>query len=953
MAWPEPPAGLTVGPKLQELRDAVDAFIYDPEQTFDTDDERAGTALLISLTRTPNDLPINRSAYQTLRQGFSWSTELLGLLKAVGAFVNERIEPGEESALTPSQMGDIIPLKEPLNGLTITSHAAASKIWGPPRASTRRIIVQGVWAGINWHSNGVLRLFAEAVIEIADQLRRNNMPAKTRTISNLIWRDDRADAYQDVVVKSILREREGGPFRRLRSRVKGFTYDSEGQYATDRDRGSAALLISLKNASGGPAIARSNYLSKLTKERNGSSADAHISGMFRGVGAFSIKRKKSDEDVMTSSQLWAVMSLHGKSTEKGSPVSSVDAVKLVWGSSIEGNVRRLRRHLVEGVWAMMNWNDGDVFQDFADAVVDIARQMQDDEEPIDERGIAKLIWADGRAIEDQVVIVHAILRARGVVEEEAPPTTSPEQAVLDVTDTQVDGSETAGASPNPVQLEEGEDALAAGVGQLGITATSPTAERTETGGGLTRSLHEVDPNVDVSTDTDTDLITPGPEDEQLLPGTPVPLSAPSVIDYAPSTAGDVGGRRTDVVGTTSTPRLVAHHTGTVPPAANTSRDPVSSEQTSTDPATVFKDWLTYELVEKPPENAPIDKLLTFLVHDLLSVAESGIWHTAREVVNRLRGNDHIVSPDEESLFLGLLQGLALPHVYRSEWATGPGTADEMYAVLTAVAQATAGGQAPDRDSLVRTVLPHATPALRAQATGWAMAADLLHATGDVRFLITATQQLHLSGDTADIIIATLLHAPRPTEFQRKALEFWLTYTNTRTTRTTRTGATISTTSHPTTATTLPDPSTNPVPVAHNVSLPNPLHEQGVELQDGADPSGVDVEQVSQEIRGAAVSAVRQPRGASSTGRSSVNVGGSGSGDGPLSGRLNVSDIMQHRPSGPGILSEGETSRPMPRGDVSGRIGGSMDVDLDLATPNPENETTVVPHTPLPLTAPPA
>ncbi|MFE5302330.1 hypothetical protein [Streptomyces sp. NPDC056632] len=985
MAWPEPPAGLTVGPQLKKLRDTVDAFIYDPTKQLKTDDERAGTALLISLTRTPDDRPINRSEYPNLARYASkaWR-EFLGLFRVVGIFVTERTEPDEEFLMTPHQLGDAIALKESLTGLTTGPQAAASKLWGTPLGNARKPIVQGVWDGMNWHGNGVLRLFAEAVIEIADQLRRHDLPVKARTISRLIWRDDRADAYQDVVVKSILRTREGGPFRRLRSRVQEFTYDPEGQYATDRDRSSAALLISLKNTSadsaiarsnylskltaegntatanahltgkfrgvgafmrkrktidegvmtssqlravmslhgastekgspvtsadavklvwgsslkgntgyirryvvegvwammnwndgdvfqdfadavveiarqmqddeepidehgiakliwaddraiedqvvivhailrtreGGPfrrlrsrvqeftydpegqyatdrdrssaallislkntsadsAIARSNYLSKLTAEGNSTSANAHLTGKFRGVGAFMRKRKTIDEEIMTSSQLRAVMSLHGASTEKGSPVTSADAVKLVWGSSLKGNTGYIRRYVVEGVWAMMNWNDGDVFQDFADAVVEIARQMQDDDQPVDERGIAKLIWADHRAIEDQVVIVHAILRTRGVVEEQDLSTTSPEQAVLDGTDTRVGGSETAGASTNPVPLEEGEDALATGVGQLGITATSPVpaAEPTETGGGLTMSLDETDP--DVVVDTDADLVSPGPGNETtVVPHMPVPLPAPPVpvAEDMPGTSGSTG--RSGAAGSTSTARPSVRPTGSVPAANNGGRNTtVGGGQAPLDAAAGLKDWLDYELVEQPLEDAPVGKVLTFLVHEVLGVAESGIWHTAREVAGRLRGRGHTVSPEQESTILGLLQGLGLPHVYRQEWGTGPGTAEEMAAVLAATAQAMAAGQPVDPDGIVRAVLPHTGPALRAQATGWATAAQLLRATGDVRLLVTAARQLHRDGDTDDSIISTLLHTPRPTAYQRQALQYWLTYRN--------------------------------------------------------------------------------------------------------------------------------------------------------------------------------
>ncbi|MFE5302156.1 hypothetical protein, partial [Streptomyces sp. NPDC056632] len=433
------PARLTIGPELQKLRDIVDAFIYKPEE-IRTDGDRFGAALLISLQRTQKDDALDRKNYvENMAPGLSEPQalmRLLGIFQAAGAFVphGKRVKV----VMSPAQLRDVIILKgwPGADGKYLTSHAAAQQIWGRSLATLRSRVVDGVWRMTNWNDGGVLQLLADAVAEIALDLKRNNLPLDERFIASLIWRDHRAIEDQAVIIHAILRARgiihailrargiieepwpqppiplTAGPnLQLLRDTVDQFRHNERERLQTDGDRVRTTLLISLKRTHKDAPLVRQKYVDYLTSELSDELARMQLLGMFQAAGAFIGQGANGGVSVMNPTKLRDVVILKEWPEINGQHTTSYTAASQIWIKTLA----KTRQHVVDGVWMMTNWNDGGVLQLLADAVAEIALDLKRNNLPLDERFIASLIWRDHRAIEDQAVIIHAILRARGII----------------------------------------------------------------------------------------------------------------------------------------------------------------------------------------------------------------------------------------------------------------------------------------------------------------------------------------------------------------------------------------------------------------------------------------------------------------------------------------------------------------------------------------------------------
>ncbi|MFE5302460.1 hypothetical protein ACFRFD_39515, partial [Streptomyces sp. NPDC056632] len=440
LPWPQLPARLTIGPELQKLRDIVDAFIYKPEE-IRTDGDHFGAALLISLQRTQKDKALDRKNYvENMAPGLSGPQafmRLLGIFQAAGAFVTQG-KKVEVAVMSPAQLRDVIILKEwpGADGKYITSHAAAQQLWGRFAASRRSHVVDGVWSMTNWKDGGVLQLLADAVAEIALDLRGNNLPLDERFIASLIWRDHRAIEDQAVIIHAILRARgiieqpwpqppiplTAGPnLQLLRDTVDQFRHNERERLRTDGDRVRTTLLISLKRTPEDAPLVRQKYVDDLTSELSDDLARMQLLGMFQAAGAFIGQGATGGANLMNPTQLRDVVILKEWPEINGQHTTSYTAASQIWITALA----KTRQHVVDGVWMMTNWEDGGVLQLLADAVAEIALDLRGNNLPLDERFIASLIWRDHRAIEDQAVIIHAILLARGIIKPGVKPQLPP------------------------------------------------------------------------------------------------------------------------------------------------------------------------------------------------------------------------------------------------------------------------------------------------------------------------------------------------------------------------------------------------------------------------------------------------------------------------------------------------------------------------------------------------
>ncbi|MFE5302449.1 hypothetical protein ACFRFD_39455, partial [Streptomyces sp. NPDC056632] len=488
--WPQLPASFAVGPAFQKLRNTVDAFTRNPSRQLTTDNARAETVLLMSLGRARKDKPVKSAAYighlAVDSVDYFASMRIMGMFVAGGAQVDTR-----KSGVSFRELKDIVDLKGSRyqkgdRWIAMTPSRLAKMIWGQ---HVKLYIVSGVWAMMEWHAEGVFKELADAVVEIADQLQSAGMAAGPRSIAKLIWRDGRAIDEQAVMVDAILRERgviEGHnpppdghvfygrtvrlrPDRRTRAvgvqgihppvsggqqdsklqhlqhLVKEFKYNPDERLDTEGERAATALLISLKRTLADTFLTRHQYVAHLTEEKN---SDYLLKGMFAAAGTFMLRR---DDDVLTASRMKLIMALKGKLGKDGMQLTPREAVIQIWGSSLSVRELRARKENVAGIWAMMNWDDGGIFQALADAVVEIFAQLEGSEHTLDERErtIARNIWDDHRALDDQAVIVHAILRAKGMVQDEEPPA-----AVVQQISSQTTGPTPTGPHRTPLSTQD-------------------------------------------------------------------------------------------------------------------------------------------------------------------------------------------------------------------------------------------------------------------------------------------------------------------------------------------------------------------------------------------------------------------------------------------------------------------------------------------------------------------
>ncbi|MFE5302431.1 hypothetical protein ACFRFD_39360, partial [Streptomyces sp. NPDC056632] len=487
--WPELPASLAVGPAFQKLRNTVDAFTRNPSRQLTTDNARAETVLLMSLGRTREDKPVKSAAYigylAVDSVDYIASMRIMGMFVAGGAPVNA----GAGGGISFRKLKDVVDLKgsqyqKDGKWVNMSSHQLSKWMWGQ---GAKQYVVSGVWAMMDWYTEGVFKVFADAVVEIAGQLQSVGMAVDPRNIAKLIWRDGRAIDEQAVMVDAILREwgvieghnpppdghvfygrtvrvrpdrrtravighgiqlplsgvQQGSKLEHIKNIVKEFKYNRDERLHTDHHRAATALLISLKRTVGDSILTRHQYVSHLTALKR---SDYLLQGMFAAAGVFMLRRK---DDALDTSQLKSIMALKGKAGKNGIPLTPRDVVSRIWGPSLSDSEIRHKMHVVAGIWAMMNWDDGGIFQALADAVVEIFARLKDSEHTLDERErtIARNIWGDHRALDDQAVIVHAILRAKGMVQDEEPPAAVVQQISSQTTGPTLTGSQQQPGSP--------------------------------------------------------------------------------------------------------------------------------------------------------------------------------------------------------------------------------------------------------------------------------------------------------------------------------------------------------------------------------------------------------------------------------------------------------------------------------------------------------------------------
>ncbi|MFE5302476.1 hypothetical protein ACFRFD_39620, partial [Streptomyces sp. NPDC056632] len=251
--------------------------------------------------------------------------------------------------------------------------------------------------------------------------------------------------------------KEGPKLLHLRKLVKEFKYNPEDLLETEEQRSQTALKISLKMKSAHKSIIRSKYDSHLAGDKGSKTRNSRTLGMFLAGGA-TIKGKRVQ---MTPLQMGKVMELkNSRHWTKDKPASPNAAALRIWDKSLTK-----RQYVVAGVWAMMNWNDGDIFQALAEAVVEVAHQLKNSGKPVKAKMIAKRIWEDNRALEYQAVIVRAILLEKAIAVDEDPLDSDTGQDPGETTDT----SPSAPRQPDPSP----SDGLTHEPTSTAITAVAP------------------------------------------------------------------------------------------------------------------------------------------------------------------------------------------------------------------------------------------------------------------------------------------------------------------------------------------------------------------------------------------------------------------------------------------------------------------------------------------------
>ncbi|MFE5301593.1 hypothetical protein [Streptomyces sp. NPDC056632] len=472
-SWRRPPAPLVIGPKLQVLRNTAEGFTYMGDENVVTEHDLANVVLLISLSRTNADLELKFGQYvDHLMSGLSASnaTVRLGaMFRTGGTYVIEKAASGG-GVMAPDQMAQVMALKgeRGLDGKPLKRNGVVRLIW-KDTGLKRGVVVEGVWAMMNWADGDVRQALADAVVEIARDMKRNGMRLDEHLIAGLIWRDDRAIEYQVVVVKAILKERRaeveedldlrrittdsrttavvqstwrarrpvwpappghltvGPKLQLLRDTAAAFTYKKGGLPTTDDNRANLVLLIALSRTSKVSAITRVEYV-ELTPDLGVESSRTQIMGYFGPGGAYLREKEHGVYAVMSPDQMEQVMALRGALGNDGGPLTPVRAADRIWGDKVAN-----RAPVVEAVWAMMNWRNGGALQMLAEAVVEIALDMTRSGMRVSPHTIAGLIWRDGRALEYQVVVVKAILKDRRaeIGEEFDPSDVEPQQESRD------------------------------------------------------------------------------------------------------------------------------------------------------------------------------------------------------------------------------------------------------------------------------------------------------------------------------------------------------------------------------------------------------------------------------------------------------------------------------------------------------------------------------------------
>ncbi|MFE5302232.1 hypothetical protein [Streptomyces sp. NPDC056632] len=769
--WPAPPGPLTIGSKLQQLRNMALTFTYTGNEPSSTEQEQADIVLLISLSRTYTDRGIKRSVYIThLIPDLHTDTAsmwLAGQFITLGATLAERKGTGD--LITPVQLAQVMALKNQPG----TSFTVAKSLWKDTLVPKRNSVVAGVWAAMNWGGGGAAQMLAEAVVEIAVDMKHHGMRVDAGLIAGLIWRDNRALAYQVVVVEAILHDR---------SAEIGDDVDLSDAHATEspqdvQDSSAAADHQPASSPGAGPSIhvhdgsTGNNTQTTAVRRRSSTSPPTPLheadeqpdySMDIEPLGP-QHDHDDSPEHLTTDDQLTLghpdipnspdpaphnpTPTPQGAIVSDPQPSSTPDE-----GSASSQELRRYltqldqpmvplppdptpEAQLVHVLHAVMTEARKGVHLPIRDIAVRASTAagqlpsrseelrllgtMQSTGLPYVEMGSTSndtdAATPAGPGTPDQMTVLLAMARTYWTSGRSFDP-----QNLIQQTFPTADAELTAQASgwllgarllrltePLPQTLT----AAARVVTENGLTANTNVISTTLMGGGPPTRFRQA------AFQHWTQLFT-----------------AP-VVD--PST----------------TPETISGQ----PPLAVRNR------------LTRLSAWIRDTPSDSVPSRRQLGEVLTSVVLRALKGAANGAPVTAAELVTGTNEAGQVGTAAEEQLFLGMLQAMALPHVYRGRGPTPPGTAREMGLILTAVAQAVTTGQLFRPDILVAQVLPYADPELKAQAFGWIMGAQLAFAGGEVSLLVLTVRQLHYSGAGLAAIAATVFHSSQHTDFQEVAL----------------------------------------------------------------------------------------------------------------------------------------------------------------------------------------
>ncbi|MFE5301969.1 hypothetical protein [Streptomyces sp. NPDC056632] len=741
--WPAPPGSLAVGRSLQRLRDTVDAL----DDAMPLDQRRGGRAeilLMVSLKKTNKDEPVMRSSdVEDLTLGQNLRSEdagLVGRYLAVGAFIDPGTGSAHSPVMTPNQMRTVMELQGMLrtDGKPVRIAAVVSHLWGPA-AQNRKHVVDAVWSTMNWDNGTLSQRLAEAVVEIADDLKRHRMPVDAKVIAGLIWRDDRALDYQAVIVEAILQRQRSGflainlsqtpdsetpvtALKRFRAQVSK-PVEQLAAGAT-----SSAWLVHFvhdvlaeTNKRGAPLTVR-----EITARWPGSQRDQelHVLAVLQATG---LPYRATDADGAVASGTPAEM------------IALLAAIRDRWKAGQPLDVQLLSQTFPEAGPDLLKqaagWLHGALLlrlsQPFAQALSDAVHALTQGGLAPDDNLVGATLMRSARPTAFQ----------RATYQHWAQLLTLPTRTTAPIPTN----------NPTPLSTRNINPTLAPTSGPTRTTnpprSTNPTpapsAHRTHT----TAPTRTTNPN-------------------------PTPTTGPTRTTNPTPTTGPTR---------TTNPTPTTGPTRTTNP--NPTPTPAPTAVSSTGPVAQYASWLRGALEDVPPENAPVGDVLAFIVHYVLRRSQGNSPITAAELVARLRSPGHVVGAAERGLMLGVLQATGLPHMLHEDDPAGPGTPAEMDAVLTAVRLAKAANRPVeryvDRLALVRGILPGASDALLTQALGWAMGAQLPYAPGRVRLLVNAAQDLQSTGTALPVISAKLLNSPQPTAFHKAALNHLLSPTPSR------------------------------------------------------------------------------------------------------------------------------------------------------------------------------